>query len=101
MTASVLKQNRKQENNTDQPKTDQLISSPSHFFSHDYSTFNCVCVRACVRACVRVCVCVSPFNCRLIVLSPDKGDYPENSHVLFCPVDDDDVELQVLGCRLT
>ena len=28
----------------------------------------------------------SPFNCCLsVVLQLEKGDYPENSHVVFCP----------------
>ena len=42
-----------------QPKVDTCLSSASHF---------------------------SPLTCRLsVVLQPDKGDYRENSRVVFCP----------------
>ena len=31
-------------------------------------------------------LCFSPFNCCLsVVLQLDKGDYPEDSHVVFSP----------------
>ena len=44
------------------PKADKWLSSPTHSS------------------------CFSPFNCCLnVFLWFDKGDYPENSHVAFCP----------------